>query len=101
MKTLSILYWLALREKFHLPLWLGESGENNNQWFRDCVALVERNHIGWSWWPHKKVESTSCVLTIKPPDSFKKVVDYWNKAGPGPSREVAANGFFALAEHCN
>ena len=45
----AIARFLTLREKYHLPLWLGESGENNNQWFRDCVALVERNHIGWSW----------------------------------------------------
>ena len=79
---------------------LGESGENSNQWFRDCVALVERNHIGWAWWPHKKVESTSCTLTIKSPDDFKKVVDYWNKSGERPSREVAARALFALAENC-
>ena len=96
----QIARFLALREKHHLPVWLGESGENSNQWFRDCVALVERNHIGWAWWPHKKVESTSCTLTIKGPDDFKKVVDYWNKSGERPSREVAARALFALAENC-
>ncbi len=96
----AIAPFLALRDKHHVPIWLGESGENNNQWFRECVALVERNHIGWAWWPHKKVESASCTLTIKRPDDFKKVVDYWNKAGPRPSREVAAGGLFALAENC-
>src|SRR5436190_50093 len=91
--------YLALREKYHLPLWLGESGENNNQWFRDCVGLVERNHIGWSWWPHKKVESVSCTLTIQKPDDFKKVVGYWNGTGDRPSREIAARGLFELAEN--
>ena len=96
----AIARFLALREKYHLPLWLGESGENNNQWFRDCVALVERNHIGWSWWPHKKVESASCTLTIQKPDDFKKVVDYWNKSGDRPSREIAAKALFELAENC-
>ena len=96
----AIARFLALREKYHLPLWLGESGENNNQWFRDCVALVERNHIGWSWWPHKKVESASCTLTIQKPNDFKKVVDYWNKSGDRPSREIAAKALFELAENC-
>lgn len=95
----AIARFLALREKYRLPLWLGESGENNNQWFRECVALVEKNHIGWSWWPHKKVTSTSCVLTIKCPDDFKKVVDYWNGRRPRPSREMATKGLFELAEN--
>jgi hypothetical protein len=95
----AIARFLALRENYHLPLWLGESGENNNQWFRDCVALVEQNHIGWAWWPHKKVSAGSCILTIKPPDDFKKVVDYWNKGGERPSRETAARGLFELAEN--
>lgn len=95
----AIARFVALRDKYHLPLWLGESGENNNQWFRECVDLVERNHIGWSWWPHKKVESTSCTLTIKRPDDFKKVVDYFNKTGERPSREAAMRGLSELAEN--
>ena len=96
----AISRFLALRDKYHLPIWLGESGENNNQWFRECVELMEKNHIGWCWWPHKKVESGSCTLTIKRPDDFKKVVDYWNKTGERPSREAAAKGLFELVENC-
>ena len=95
----AIARFLALREKHGLPLWLGESGENNNQWFRDCVALVEKNHIGWAWWPYKKVSSSSCVLTITRPDEFKKVVDYWNGRGERPSREIAASALFELARN--
>ncbi len=95
----AISGFLALREKYHLPLWLGESDENNNQWFRDCVALVERNHIGWSWWPFKKVNSPSCILTVKRPDGFKQVVDYWNGRGERPSRETAMKALFDLVEN--
>jgi hypothetical protein len=95
----AIARFLALREKHGLPIWLGESGENNNQWFRECVALVEKNHIGWAWWPHKKVGSDSCILTITRPDDFKQVLDYWNRNGARPSREIAAKGLFELAEN--
>ena len=93
----AIANFIALREKYQMPLWLGESGENNNQWFRDCVELMERNHIGWAWWPHKKVESGSCVLTIKQPEGFKKIVDYWNGSGDRPTRDVAKKALFELA----
>jgi len=95
----AIARFLALREKYRLPLWLGESGENNNKWFRDCTELVELNHIGWSWWPHKKVGSESCLLTVHRPGDFKAVVDYWNQSGTAPSRETAAKGLFELAEN--
>ncbi|MGO9199696.1 MAG: glycoside hydrolase N-terminal domain-containing protein [Limisphaerales bacterium] len=95
----AIARFLALREKHRVPLWLGESGENNDQWFRDCVALVERNHIGWAWWPHKKVSSGSCTLTIRRPDDFRKVLEYWNRGGERPSREIAAKALFQLAEN--
>jgi type 1 glutamine amidotransferase len=95
----SIARFLALRERFHLPLWLGESGENNNQWFRECVALVETNHIGWAWWPYKKATSESSVLTIPRPEGFKKIVDYWNQGGERPLRESAAKALFELAEN--
>ena len=79
----SIARFLALRQKFHVPLWLGESGENNNQWFRECVALVETNHIGWAWWPYKKASSESSVLTIPRPEGFRRSLTIGTKAESG------------------
>ncbi len=95
----AISRFVELREKYHRPIWLGESGENSNQWFRDCVALMEKNGIGWAWWPHKKVNSESCTLTVTRPEDFVKVLDFWNRNGARPSREVAAKGLFDLAEN--
>ena len=95
----SIQKFLDLREKYNIPIWLGESGENSNQWFRECVELVEKNHIGWAWWPFKKVTSRSCILTVKCPDNFKKVVDYWNGVGQKPTTEIALSGLFELVEN--
>ncbi len=95
----AIAPFLALREKYHLPIWLGESGENTNEWFRECVSLVEGHRIGWSWWPHKKLFSPRCILTVTAPDGFKKVVDYWNGEGERPSRESARRALFELVEN--
>ncbi|MGE5498729.1 MAG: cellulase family glycosylhydrolase, partial [Syntrophothermus sp.] len=90
---------LALRDKYQIPIWLGESGENSDKWFTDCISLVEKNGIGWSWWPLKKIGSVICPLMIKVPDGYDSVVDYWNGKGERPSKEAAERALFEAAEN--
>ena len=95
----AIAKFLALREKYRMPLWLGESGENTNDWFRECVTLVEKHGIGWAWWPYKKLSNPRCIQTVTPPDDFRKIVAYWNGEGERPAREAARRGLFELVEN--
>jgi endoglucanase len=85
---------LDLREKYNIPLWLGESGENNNTWYRECIQLVESNNIGWSWWPLKKIGANN-PLEVKMTPEYQRVVDYFTGKGPKPTQqeaEAALNG---------
>jgi endoglucanase len=95
----AIARFLALRDQFRVPIWLGESGENTNEWFRECVALVEKHGIGWAWWPYKKINNPRCIMTVTPPADFTAIVAYWNGEGPRPSREQAKRGLFELVEN--
>jgi hypothetical protein len=45
----TIAKYLTLRDKNNVPLWMGESGENNNDWYRSTVEMLESNNIGWTW----------------------------------------------------
>ena len=90
---------LKLRDKFNKPVWLGESGENSNKWFRDCIALVETNGIGWSWWPLKKISGINNPLTIKAPKGYETLLNYWRNQGPKPSKEFAAKVLLQLTEN--
>ncbi|HUP11545.1 MAG TPA: cellulase family glycosylhydrolase, partial [Niastella sp.] len=47
----SIQHILDTRDKYNVPVWLGETGENSNVWFAEAVRLLEANNIGWAWWP--------------------------------------------------
>lgn len=80
----QIANFMALRDKYNVPLWLGESGENSDTWYTECIGMVERNDIGWSWWPLKKMGGNN-PLEIKVPDGYQKLLDYWSKKGPKPS----------------
>jgi hypothetical protein len=80
-----------------MPVWLGESGENSNKWFTDCIALMERNHIGWTWWPLKKINSVVCPLMIVAPKEYTQLTDYWNNNAERPSAELATRALFEIA----
>jgi hypothetical protein len=95
----EIARFLALRQKYRRPIWLGESGENTNEWFRECVTLVEKHGIGWAWWPYKKLSNPRCIQTVTPPDDFVRTVAYWKGEGERPSREAARRGLFGLVEN--
>jgi endoglucanase len=94
----SIQGMLALREKNNIPLWLGETGENSNVWFRSTIDLVERNDIGWAWWPLKKMGFNN-PLEIKVIPGYQKILDYWAGTGPKPSADEAWRGLQAQANN--
>lgn len=88
---------LDLREQYNAPLWLGESGENSNVWFRDAIQLVESQGIGWAWWPLKKLGYNN-PFEVKVPEEYKKIIDFWAGKGPKPTPEEAEKELFLLAE---
>jgi hypothetical protein len=94
----SIQKYLDIRNQYHVPLWLGESGENNDQWYRDAIQLMESQDIGWSWWPLKKI-GTNCPFEVKMPAGFEHIIQYWKGEAPKPSAEDAFKALMQLAEN--
>jgi endoglucanase len=94
----SIQRFLDIREQYNVPLWLGESGENSNVWFRDAIRLVEKNHIGWAWWPLKKLGFNN-PLEAQVPTGYQKILDYWAGKAPQPSAEEATDAVMELANN--
>ena len=95
----TIQKYLDMREKYNVPFWMGESGENTNDWFKATVNLLETNNIGWSWWTIKKIGSESSLMTISTPAGYKKIVDYWAGKGPKPNAEEAKTTLMELTEN--
>ncbi len=93
----SIQYLVDLRNNYNVPLWLGETGENSNAWFTDCVKLMGANDIGWAWWPHKKLESIAGPLSAKITPEYQQVLNYWSGSGSKPSVTDATNALVGEA----
>ena len=70
----SIKPYVDFRERYAVPIWLGESGENTDAWIQQFVRTLEGNNIGWCFWPYKKVEKSSCVVSIVKPVHWDEIV---------------------------
>jgi endoglucanase len=93
----SIKHIISFREKNNVPVWLGETGENSNVWFTQAIELFEKNNIGWSWWPLKKIGINN-PLEIPSNPNYQQILNYWSGKGVKPSEEDARKGLFKLAE---
>jgi hypothetical protein len=94
----SVQKFVDIRRQYNTPVWLGESGENSNLWYRDAIRLVEKNEIGWAWWPLKKLGYNN-PLQVKMPSNYQKVLDYWQKKGGKPSVDEAYQGLMEFANN--
>jgi aryl-phospho-beta-D-glucosidase BglC (GH1 family) len=89
---------LDLRNTYNVPLYLGESGENSNVWFRDAIRLLEDLDIGWAWWPMKKIESIAGPLSVVKTPEYQAILDYWSGTGSKPTTDFAISALMNIAE---
>ena len=75
----NIQDYVDFRDKVNLPIYMGETGENTNQWVAAWTRLMERNNIGWHYWPYKKMARSSCMMSIQTPENWDKVVEFTKK----------------------
>lgn len=74
----AIQEYLDFRNKYKVPVWMGESGENTDEWISSFRTLLEADNIGWCFWPYKKLDATSCIASINPPENWDAIVSYAN-----------------------
>jgi len=94
----TIQNFLNYRDKYNVPLWLGESGENSNTWFTNTIKLMEDNDIGWCWWQLKKMGINN-PLQIKQPQDYQLFVDYCKGNSAKPDSITSQKILNALPEN--
>jgi endoglucanase len=96
----SISQAMHYRQEYNMPVWLGESGENSNVWFADAISLVEKNNIGWAWWPLKKLGFNN-PLQIPTNPGYEAIVQYWRSGDNKPDTSSAYQSLMELAAGTN
>jgi len=95
----SIAGFVSFSQRFGVPLWLGETGENDDAWYRSALALVRRHEIGWCFWPWKKVWTNNAPLSVEPPaGSWETITEYFEGKRGRPTPQQVAAAVRALLE---
>lgn len=73
--------YLAFRDRHNVPIFMSESGENTNEWIAAFRSMLEENEIGWCFWPYKKLDATSCIVSVTPPGEWASIVAFADRPG--------------------
>jgi hypothetical protein len=72
----EIQQYLDYRDTHEVPIYIGETGENTDDWVRDFRVLLEANDIGWAFWPYKKMDNPRGFMSFPRPEGYDLVIDY-------------------------
>ncbi|HZL10717.1 MAG TPA: glycoside hydrolase family 5 protein [Prolixibacteraceae bacterium] len=104
----NIQDFVNFRDSVNLPIFMGETGENTDEWIAAWTRLMERNNIGWTYWPFKKMKSPRGVMTIAQPENWDKVIEFTESPRNGfdeirkarPDQELVKKAMLQLIENC-
>lgn len=93
----SIQRHLNFAHLHNVPLFLGETGELEDEWNAGFRRLHEEHGIGWAFWSYKNLETPSTVVSIPLPAGWNEIVDF--AEGRRPDRPDAAVIDRAITEY--
>jgi aryl-phospho-beta-D-glucosidase BglC (GH1 family) len=70
--------YIDFGNKYNVPVWMGESGENTNEWINSFRETLEKNNIGWCFWPYKKLDSERGIVSINKTEEFEEIINFAN-----------------------
>lgn len=68
--------YVDFSNKYNVPMWLGESGENEDAWIDSFRVLLESNNIGWCFWPYKKMDSDQGMVQFPRTKEWDEIIKY-------------------------
>jgi endoglucanase len=68
--------YVEFSERYNVPLWMGESGENTYEWIAAFRELLEGHNIGWTFWTYKRLNTDRSVVSIEKTPEWDDIVAF-------------------------
>lgn len=70
----GIQSFISKAEELDVPLFMGEGGENNCDWYTTAFPMYEQHNISWNFWSYKKMECTNSPVTFDVPEGWNELI---------------------------
>lgn len=72
----AIQEYLDFRDLHQVPIYIGETGENTDEWIEQFRTLLDEHNIGWCFWPYKKMNNTRGIMNFDEPEYYRLISEY-------------------------
>lgn len=72
----SIQNYIDFRAENNVPIYIGETGENTDEWVNDFRTLLDKNDVNWCFWPYKKMNNLSGIMNFNEPEDYHLITEY-------------------------
>jgi len=73
--TESILQHLRVREELNTPIFMGESGENELDWYSSAFKMLDQQNVSYNFWTYKKMDNHNSVISFDKPDRWNQFIN--------------------------
>lgn len=84
----SIKQFTDLGKKLNVPIFMGEGGENNIDWYTGLFPMLTEKEISWSFWTYKKMDCSNSPISFPRPGEWNSIIEFLD-GGSKPSEELA------------
>ena len=78
----SLEPYLSARDTWNVPVFMGEGGENNTDWYAGAFRLLEDLDISWNFWTWKKLDTTNSPASIQKPSGWDEILSFAEGSPP-------------------
>jgi endoglucanase len=86
---LSVQNFVDRGRELALPVYMGETGENNLEWLQAAFQLYDDCGMSWNLWPWKKMQTVTSPCSVNPPVGWDALVAFARGVAAGPSATAA------------
>lgn len=72
----SLKGFMNFRDKSGLPMYMGETGENTDEWVESFRKALEEVNIGWTFWTYKRLDAERTFMSVAKPEGWQLIYDF-------------------------
>lgn len=72
----SLKGFMAFRDRSQRPMYMGETGENTDEWVESFRKALDGANIGWTFWTYKRLDAERSFTSVAMPEGWQTICDF-------------------------